>query len=330
MEMNKIRRAGILGTGSYVPEKILTNADLEQMVDTSDEWIRARTGIRERRIVEPGTTTASLAAAAGKRALEAAGVAAEDIDMVIVATCTPDSIAPSTACVVQDLLGINRAGAFDIAAGCSGFVYAGAVASQLIVGGMCRYVLVIGAEVLTRFVDWTDRNTCVLFGDGAGAAVFGPAATGGVLGADLGSDGSGRDMLGIFGGQFTGASRIGDADLPAHVWMDGKEVFKFAVQAAGESALRALEAAGKDEDAIDLYIPHQANYRIIKAAAKRMGLTSDKVFVNVEKYGNTSGASVGIALDEAVREGRIGHGDTVVLTGFGAGLTWASLVVEWE
>lgn len=330
MQASKALRAGILGTGSYVPEKVLTNADLEQMVETSDEWIRARTGIRERRIAEPGTTTASLAVAAGKRALAAAGVAPEEIDMVIVATCTPDSIAPSTACAVQDMLGIRQAGAFDLAAGCSGFVYAGAVAAQLITGGLCRYVLVIGAEVLSRFVDWTDRNTCVLFGDGAGAAVFGPVQSGGVTGVDLGSDGSGRDVLGIFGGQFTGAGHVGDAALPAYVHMDGREVFKFAVQTAAESALRALCAAGRPDGEIDLYIPHQANYRIIKAAAKRLGLAQEQVFVNVEKYGNTSGASVGIALDEAVRAGRIASGDTVVLTGFGAGLTWASLVVEWE
>lgn len=330
MKSSTLRRIGILGTSSYVPEHILTNADLEKMVDTSDEWIRTRTGIRERRIAEPGTSTVSLAKKAAEKAMADAGVTAEEIDLVVVATCTQDTIAPSTACALQAILGIPAAGAFDLSAGCSGFVYATAVASQMLATGLYQKALVVGAEVLSRFVDWTDRNTCVLFGDGAGAVVLGEVATGGIGGIDLGSDGSGRGALGIFGGPFHGDLHPELADQKMFIRMNGKDVFKFAVKVIGESTGRALAKCGLTYDDVDLLIPHQANERIIQAAAKKISLPLERIFENLDRYGNTSSASIAIALDEAVHTGRIKSGDQVVLVGFGAGLTWASLCVEWR
>lgn len=322
--------AAVTGTGFYVPEQVLTNADLEKMVETSDEWIRTRTGICERRIAPSGTRTAELATAAGHKALESAGLQGQDIDLVIVATCTPDAPAPSTACVVQHALGATRAAAFDLAAGCSGFVYALATATQFIHAGVYRHVLVIGAEVLSRVVDWTDRNTCVLFGDGAGAAVVSASETDAVSGVELGADGAGADVLGIFGGAYMPHQTSDAKEFCPRIYMEGQEVFKFATRICAEATKRSLSAAGLTSDALDLLIPHQANWRIIHAAQKRLHLRDDQVFINVDRYGNTSGASVGIALAEAAAEGRITAGDRVVLVGFGAGLTWAALTLVWQ
>ncbi len=322
--------AAVTGTGFYVPERILTNAELEQMVDTSDEWIRTRTGICERRIAPKGTRTATLATAAGRRALASAELAADEIDLIIVATCTPDTPTPSTACVVQQELGATRAAAFDLAAGCSGFVYALATAAQFIHAGVYRHVLVIGAEVLSRVVNWHDRNTCVLFGDGAGAAVVSAAAADGVRGIELGADGSGAGVLGIFGGSYMPHAGLdAQADGP-QIYMEGQEVFKFATRICATAAERSLAAAGVPPERLGLLIPHQANWRIIHAAAKRLHLRDEQVFVDVDRYGNTSGASVGIALAEAAAAGRIAAGDAVVLVGFGAGLTWAAVTLIWQ
>ncbi len=329
MAKQENRYARILGTGAYLPEKVLTNAELEMMVDTSDEWIQTRTGIRERRVAAEEMGTSAMGLRAAQEALANAGVKAEEIDLVLVATATPDTTTPSVACRIQEALGASHAGAFDLSAGCSGFVYGLATASQMIAGGLYEKVLVIGAENLTRFVDWQDRNTCVLFGDGAGAAVLGLSYQPGILAADLGSDGSGAGVLGIYGSQFSGQEHTELAEEKMRIIMDGKEVFKFAVGVVEESALRVLEKCGKSADEISLFIPHQANLRIIKSAAKRMGIGMERVYINVDRLGNTSAASIAIALHEAVQAGKLKTGDIVVLTGFGAGLTWASVVVEW-
>lgn len=322
--------AAVTGTGMYVPERILTNADLERMVETSDEWIRTRTGIRERRIAPEGTHTATLATEAGRRALASAGLDAAELDLIIVATCTPDAPAPSTACVVQQELGAVRAAAFDLAAGCSGFVYALATAAQFVRAGVYRQVLVIGAEVLSRVVNWQDRNTCVLFGDGAGAAVVSALSANGITGVELGADGTGADVLGIYGGPYRPHAQLDSVSACPQIYMEGQEVFKFATRICATAAERSLDAAGIGLDGLGLLIPHQANWRIIHAAAKRLHLRDEQVFVNVDRYGNTSGASVGIALAEAAASGRIAHGDAVVLVGFGAGLTWAALTLIWQ
>lgn len=327
----KANSAGILGTGSYVPDKVLTNADLEKLVDTSDEWIQSRTGIRERHIAPDGINTSDMCTEAAKRALEMAHTAPEEIDLVIVCTLTPDMTIPSTACIVQANLGAVNAAAFDLYAGCSGFVYGMITATQFIENGVYKKALIIGAEILSRYMDFTDRNTCVLFGDGAGAAVLGPVEAGyGVLGVDMGADGN--------GGKFLNIPSSGVAVLPTdearakhltYIHMDGKEVYKFAVKAMGGTAARALERAGLTYEDIDLLIPHQANIRIIQSAARRLHLPMEKVFVNIDKYANTSGGSIPIAMDEANRSGRLQKGNTVVLAGFGAGLTWAGLVMKW-
>lgn len=330
--MKKIN-AGILGVGSAVPDRVLTNADLERMVDTSDEWIRTRTGIRERRIAPENMATADLAEQAGRRALAQSGIAHDAVDLIIVATVTPDMAFPATACLVQERLGIVGSGAFDLSAGCSGFVYALDVATRMVESGVYRHVLVIGVDLLSRVTDFTDRSTCVLFGDGAGAVVVGPVQGAGVMASYLGADGSGGSKLYI---SPKGPARpLGDlaalaSDDGRHtIRMEGNEVFKFAVRIMGEAALEALRRAGLTPEEVDLFIPHQANIRIIDAAAKRLGLPSEKVFINVEKYGNTSAASIPIALDEAYTAGRIAARDRLVLVGFGAGLTWAAAVLEW-
>ncbi len=327
--MKKNREAVILGTGSHVPEHIMINEDLEKMVDTSDEWITTRTGIKERHIAEPDTLTADLAVAAAEKALRQAGVDAEDLDMIIVATATADTVVPSLACAVQHRLGATHAGAFDIIAGCSGFVYGLAIGSQMIMTGMQEKILVIGAEIMSRFIDWTDRNTCVLFGDGAGAAVLGASDQEGVIAMDLGSDGGGKNLLGIFGGQFTGEDYPDLKEEKMYVKMNGLEVFKFATKIINTSARRALEKCNLSTEDISLFIPHQANIRIIEAAAKKLDLPSEKIFVNVKKYGNTSAAALAIALDEAIHERKPAVGDIIVLNGFGAGLTWATLIYKW-
>jgi 3-oxoacyl-[acyl-carrier-protein] synthase-3 len=327
-----IKSVGIIGLGSYVPEKIVTNQDLEKVMDTSDAWIADRTGIRARRAAADDEATSDLATKAAQRALEDAGVSAADLDLIIVATLTPDMSFPSTACLVQENLKAANAAAFDITAACSGFIYGLVIGEQFIKTGVYRKVLVIGAETLTRILDWTDRNTGMLFGDGAGAAVLAETESGyGILGVDLGADGSGGDFLKLpAGGSRTPASAETVAQRQHFVYMNGNEVFKFAVKIMGETTLKALQHAQLSPHDITLLVPHQANIRIIQSAARRLGLPMEKVMVNIEKYGNTSAASVPIALDEAVKSGRIRRGDTIALAGFGAGLTWASSVIRWS
>ncbi len=327
----ELSNAGIAGIGTYVPERILTNSDLEKMVDTSDEWISTRSGIKQRHIASAEQATSDLAVAAAVRALNDAGVEAEELDLIIVATNTPDMLFPATACLVQDRIGAKKAGAFDLAAGCTGFIYALAVGGQFISTGSRRAVLVIGAEALSKVVDWKNRNTCVLFGDGAGAVVLRPVPEGsGILSFKLRSDGSRGSIL----SQPAGGSRLPatyeTVDERLHyIHMRGREVFKFASKIMEDTAEEALAAAGLTRSDIDLLIPHQANIRIIKHASKKLGLPPGKVLVNIERYGNTSTASIPLALEEAVREGRVKKGDNVVMIGFGAGLTWGASVVKW-
>ena len=325
------KAVGIIGIGSFAPEKILTNKDLEQIVDTSDEWISERTGIKVRHIVADGENTSDIAAKAAERALKDAGLTADDIDLIVVATATPDMLFPSTACLVQNKLKAAKAAAYDLAAGCSGFMYAIVTASQFIKTGLYKHVLVIGAESLSRILDWTDRNTCVLFGDGAGAVVLGGVPEGyGILGSNLGSDGSGGDLLCLpAGGTSRPATEETVRDRLHFVHMAGNEVFKFAVKVMGEAALNALEHAQIDTSEVDWLIPHQANIRIIQSAAKRLKMPMEKVIVNVDRYGNTSSASIPIALEEAIHDGRIKSGQVITMVGFGAGLTWASAVMRW-
>ncbi|GAB6933527.1 beta-ketoacyl-ACP synthase III [Calditerricola satsumensis] len=322
---------GILGTGSHLPEKVLTNADLEKMVETSDEWIVTRTGIRERRIARPEEASSDLALEAARKALDAAGVTPEALDLIVVATVTPDMMFPSTACIVQEKLGATRAAAFDLSAACSGFLYGVAAAAQFIQTGMYRYALVIGVDCLSKITDWTDRATCVLFGDGAGAVVLGPVPEGyGFLSFELGADGSGGDLLKLpAGGSRLPASEKTVRGRQHYIAMNGSEVFKFAVRILGAAAEEALKKAGLTKEDVDFLVPHQANYRIIDAAMRRLGLAEDKVVINLDRYGNMSSASVPVALDEAVRAGRIHAGDLLVLVGFGGGLTWGAAVLRW-
>lgn len=329
--MQNEKAVGIIGLGCYLPEKVLTNKDIEKIVDTTDEWIVERTGIRERRMVDPSMATSDLATFAAEKALADAGVSADEIDLIIVATATPDMFFPSVACLVQANIKATNAAAFDLAAGCSGFVYGLVVGTQFIKTGLYKKVLVVGAESLTRICDWTDRNTCVLFGDGAGAAVLGETCPGhGILGTNLGADGTGGDLLKMpAGGSRIPATEESVQSRLHFIHMNGNEVFKFAVKVMGESAIKALEKAGVEPGEVDLLIPHQANNRIIQSAAKRLKLPMEKVVVNVDKYGNTSAASIPIALREAVDSGRVKDGSTLVLVGFGAGLTWASCVMKW-
>jgi len=322
---------GILGTGVCIPEKVLTNKDMEQLVDTSDDWIRTRTGIRERRISEPGVPTSVLAETAARNALTASGISAEEVDLIICATVTPDMIFPATACIVQDRIGAASAAAFDMEAGCTGFVYALATAAQFIASGTYRYALVIGAETISTITDWEDRNTCVLFGDGAGAAVIGPVERGfGLLGLDLGADGAGAGLLSLpAGGSASPATESTVKNKQHFIRMDGSEVFKFAVRIMGDTVLNALERAGLTREQIDVLVPHQANVRIVEGALKRLQLPPEKAIVNIERYGNTSSASVPIAFHEALSEGRIRDGNIIVLVAFGAGLTWGAVVLRW-
>ncbi|MGZ8384473.1 MAG: beta-ketoacyl-ACP synthase III [Nitrospira sp.] len=323
-------KARIAGIGSYVPARVLTNADLERMVATSDEWIRERTGIRERRIAAAGEACSDLAVQAGKRALTAAGLAATDLDMILVATCTGDYPLPATACLVQHQLGATKAAACDLSAACCGFVYALSVADAYIKTGM-HHVLVIGSEVMSAITDWTDRNTCVLFGDGAGAVVV-SASDGerGILSTHLRSDGTLCELIMVpGGGSRTPPSEKVLAEQLQYITMKGNETFKVAVRTLEEIARSTLSANQLRVEDIDLYVPHQANIRILKAVMERLGLPIEKVMLNVERYGNTSAASIPIALDEAVREGRIKDGSLVMLGAFGAGLTWASAVIRW-
>lgn len=326
-----MKRARIIGTGHYVPERVLTNKDLEQLVDTNDEWISARTGIRERHIVAEGEFTSDLATNAAVKALEMAGVDAAELDLVIVGTITGDFPWPATACLVQDRIGAKNAAAFDVSAACSGFVYGLATAARFLESGTATKALVIGAEVLSRVIDWTDRNTCVLFGDGAGAVVLeAQAGDNGVLSTHLHSDGSSWELLYQpgFGSRYP-ASDNGIKERLPFLKMQGNEVFKVAVRSLHEVAMEALEANGMTPADVDLFVPHQANRRILEACAKRVGLKDEQVYINVDRFGNTSGASIPIALDEANRAGRLKTGDVVLLDAFGGGFTWASALLRW-
>ena len=323
--------ASILGTGSYVPEKVLTNADLERLVETSNEWILTRTGIRERRMAAPGQTTSDMAAEAAKRAMENAGVAPDEIDMIIVATVTPDMFFPSTACFVQTKIGAKKAVCFDVSAACSGFLFALETARQFIASDPAKTILVIGAEKLSTIVDWSDRNTCVLFGDGAGAAILRhrPGAEG-IRHTHMGSDGAYSEILQIPGGGCrTPITAENAAQRLNTIKMNGKETFKQAVTAMLDAGNRVLNAAGLSASDLACVIPHQANLRIIEAIADRMSLPMDRFLINLERFGNTSAAAVAIALDEANRTGRMQRGDHVLLVVFGGGLTWAGSLIQW-
>ena len=325
------RTVSIIGTGSYVPERILTNRDLEKIVETSDEWIRTRTGIGERRIAAPEEATSDMATNAALAAMSQAGVSAEQIDLIIVATVTPDMFFPATACWVQKKLGAIRAACFDVSAACSGFIYAMEIAQQFISNHVYNTVLIIGADKLSSIVDWSDRNTCVLFGDGAGAAILrNRGASHGVVTTHMGSDGEFTDILFMPGGGSRCPITSANVDQKLNtIKMLGKETYKQAVTAMSDAADRAMESAGLKYEDIACVIPHQANMRIIEAIAHRMGLPVEKFYVNLEKYGNTSAAAVAIALDEAHRNGRFKIGDYILLVVFGGGLTWASSVIQW-
>jgi 3-oxoacyl-[acyl-carrier-protein] synthase-3 len=325
------RTCSISGVGAYVPAKVLTNADLEKMVETSDEWITTRTGIKERHIAAENEFTSDLGAEAARRAMKMAGVTAEQIDLIIVATITPDMPFPSTACLVQHKLGAKRAAAFDLEAACSGFIYALEIGQQFIMSRTYETVLVIGAEKLSSITDWKDRNTCVLFGDGAGAAILqNRQGAHGWLTAVMGADGSKANLLFMPGGGSRCPATVDSLNSRLHfLRMEGKETFKNAVQAMQTAAEEALRRCEITISQIKCIIPHQANRRIIDAVGERLGAKPEQLFVNVNKYGNTSAASVGIALDEAVSTGRVQRGDLILLVVFGAGLTWGAAVIEW-
>ncbi|WP_058829468.1 beta-ketoacyl-ACP synthase III [Paenibacillus polymyxa] len=329
--MNKLRPVGVIGTGKYVPEKILTNKDLEEIVETSDEWIVSRTGIQERHIAAPEQATSDLAYEAAVKALESAGMTAQDLDLIIVATVTPDMAFPSTACILQDKLGAKGAAAFDLSAACSGFVYGLATATSFIKTGIYNNALIIGADCLSRITDYTDRNTCVLFGDGAGAVVIGEVPEGrGFQSFDLGAEGAGGTLLKLeAGGSRLPASANTLENKQHYIYMNGREVFKFAVRVMGTATIDVLEKAGMSKDDIDLFVPHQANIRIIQSAMQRLDLPEEKVVINVNKYANTSAASIPLALVEAAEEGRMKEGDRILMVGFGGGLTWGASVLIW-
>ncbi|NTU26775.1 beta-ketoacyl-ACP synthase III [Bacillus tequilensis] len=309
-------KAGILGVGRYIPEKVLTNHDLEKMVETSDEWIRTRTGIEERRIAADDVHSSHMAVAAAKKALEQAEVAAEDLDMILVATVTPDQSFPTVSCMIQEQLGAKKACAMDISAACAGFMYGVITGKQFIESGTYKHVLVVGVEKLSSITDWEDRNTAVLFGDGAGAAVVGPVSDDrGILSFELGADGTGGQHLYL--------------NEKGHTIMNGREVFKFAVRQMGESCVNVIEKAGLSKEDVDFLIPHQANIRIMEAARERLELPVEKMSKTVHKYGNTSAASIPISLVEELEAGKIKDGDVVVMVGFGGGLTWGAIAIRW-
>ena len=324
------RYGNIVGWGKYVPARVITNADLEKVLETSDEWIVARTGIRERHIVEAGETTSSMSVAAAQAALQKAGISPRELDLVVVATSSPDYLTPPVSSQVQHALGAHRAAAFTLVNGCTGFIYALSTAQQFIAAGTYQTILVVGAELLSRFIDWTDRSTCVLFGDGAGAVVLKATDTpSGVLACILGSDGSGGAHLILPAGGSAHPASLETIEKKMHtVRMNGSEVFKFATRVLGKALRQVIHQAGLTTQDIDLFIPHQANIRIIESAAKFAGLPQDKIFVNIHKYGNTSAASIPIALVEAIDAGRARVGSTLAFVAFGAGLTWASAVVK--
>ena len=317
--------ASIVGTGSYLPEKVLTNHDLAKTVDTSDEWIVTRTGIRQRHIAADGQLASDLALEASKSALAAAGIGADQLGLIIVATTTPDMIFPSTACILQAKLGVRDCPAFDVQAVCSGFVYALTIADLFMRSGQCRYALVVGAEIYSRILDWTDRGTCVLFGDGAGAVVLAASERPGIMGHKLHADGNYTSILSV-PGQVSGGSVRGKP----FVTMEGNAVFKFAVRVLDEVVQEVLRAHDLDKRAIDWLIPHQANIRIIEATARKLGLPMSKVIVTVDRHANTSAASIPLALDEAVRDGRIRRGQHVLLEAVGGGFTWGAVLIKWN
>src|SRR5213595_61622 len=326
-----LRTVSIVGTGSYVPENVLTNDDLMRMVDTSDEWITTRTGIKERRIAAKDEHTSDMATKAALAAIEQAGITPAEIDLILLATATPDMLFPATACLVQTRIGATRAACLDVSAACAGFLVAVEIAQQFITSHTYETVLVIGAEKLSSITNWTDRNTCVLFGDGAGAAILRHrGGAHGVIATHVGSDGQYTDILFMPGGGSRCPITRENVDLHlTTIHMTGKEVYKQAVTAMLNAAKKVLDQAGLSIDDIACVIPHQANLRIIEAIADRLGISRDKMFVNLDRYGNTSAAAVAIALDEANRSGRIKHGDYVLLIVFGGGLTWASTIIEW-
>jgi 3-oxoacyl-[acyl-carrier-protein] synthase-3 len=322
----------IIGTGICIPEKILTNSDLERMVETSDEWIVTRSGISQRHLVDDGICTSDLGAEAGKKALEKAGTKPEDLDLIMVGTMTPDTLFPSTACVIQEKLKAKNAAAFDVSAACSGFLFVLSIAEQYIRTGAFKNILVVGSETMSRFIDWDDRSTCVLFGDGAGALVLQGRKENsrGIIATRLFSDGLYKDMLYLpAGGSKRPASKDSVGNKDHYLKMRGNELFKIAVRALSDSCRVILQENELTLDDVDLFVPHQANIRIIKAVANQLGLPMEKVFTNIERYGNTSASSIPIALDEAARSGRLKEGDLVLLAAFGSGLTWASSLLHW-
>jgi 3-oxoacyl-[acyl-carrier-protein] synthase-3 len=323
-------RVSITGVGANVPDRVMTNEELSKLVDTTDEWIVVRTGIRERRIAREDEALSDMALPAARTALAQAGVDPADIDLLIVATVTPDMAFPATAAILADELGALDAAAYDLSAGCTGFMYGIAQAYGMLAGGVCRRALVVGGDVLSKIVDWSDRTTCIVFGDGAGAVVMERVEQGGFLGFELGTDGSGGMQLYLpAGGSRTPTSAETVACNGHFVHMNGREVFKFATRVLVSSAEKLLDQLGLTVDDIDLYVPHQANIRVIKHAVERLGIPEEKVVVNVERYGNTSSGSIPLALADAVRDRRVNKGDIVLMTGMGAGLTWGSGVMEW-
>jgi 3-oxoacyl-[acyl-carrier-protein] synthase III len=322
---------GITGVGCYVPDRVLTNDDLAQMVETSDEWITERTGIKQRRIADPGQAASDLALPAAREALEAAGLDAADLDLVVVATVTPDMFFPSTASLLASALGADEAGAYDLSAGCTGFMYALTQAYGALAGGLADSALVVGSETLSKIMNWHDRTTCVLFGDGAGAVVLERVADGGFLGFELGSDGEGGKQLSIPAGGSRNPTTAQTVEQELHfLRMNGPEVYRFATRVLVSSAEKLLDECGLTVDDVDVYIPHQANKRIIDHAARNLGVPEEKIFVNLQKYGNTSSASIPLCLAEAVADGRLTKGTRVLMTGMGAGLTWGSAYTIWN
>lgn len=325
------KRIKIVSTGSYIPERVLTNADLEKMVDTSDEWISTRTGIRRRHIAREDQAASDLAYEASTKALEKKGISVKELDMIIVATITPDMLFPATACILQDKLGAKDIPAFDLEAACSGFLYGISIASQFINTGVYHTILVVAAETLSKIIDWEDRNTCVIFADGAGAAILQPSNDGnGIISTYLGADGGGADLVGVpAGGSRMPASVETVRERQHYMKMKGNELFKRAVKVMVHAVDEALKMGNLTYGDLDFFIPHQANIRIIQAVAKRIDLPMEKVYINLHECGNMSAASIAVALDQAVEEGKINKGDKVLLASFGGGLTWASMVIEW-
>ena len=331
MNRERSNNIGIIGTGFYVPEKILTNLDLEKKLDTTDEWIKTRTGIKERRIADDKEATSDLAAKAGEKALKDANINPKDIDLLIVATHFPDHYIPSTACITQHKLGLENAVCFDLSAACSGSIYSLFVAESLMKNSNYNTAMIIGTEIFSRTVDWEDRNTCVLFGDGAGAILIKKGQKGkNIISFNFGSDGSGADLLKIpAGGSRLTVTNKTIKQRQHFIKMEGRKVYKFAKKMMVDSVIKALDKVELAREDIDLLIPHQANLRILEAVAKKLHLPIKKIMINLEKYGNTSAASIPIALDEAISQGKIKKGDIVVLTAFGAGLTWGAIVIRW-